>query len=93
VALYGDVYTLIQIKLDGDQAVATKLIGDSYIRSGEVTWKANVKTGVGQIQFATGSDNQGRAWEPQTLKIINPDRLTLTDTSCSCPPQVFRRVD
>jgi hypothetical protein len=93
VALYGDGYELIRITLDGDQAVATKLIGNTYIRSGEVTWKANVKTGVGQIQIATGSDDQGRAWEPQTLKIINPDRLSLTDTSCSCPPQVFRRVD
>jgi len=94
VAFYeGNGYELIRITLDGDQAVATKLIGDTYIRTGEVTWKADVKTGVGQLQFAAGSNFQGRDWLSGTLKITNPDRLTFTDT-CGCGVNLaFRRVD
>lgn len=92
VAFYeGNGYELIRITVDGDQAVATKLIGDTYIRSGEVTWEADVKTGLGQQQVAAGSDFQGREWVSGTLKITNSDRLTFTWTGVGTA--VFRRVD
>lgn len=91
VAFYeGHGYELIRIALDGDQAVATKLIGDPNIPSGQITWEADVKTGVGQGQGVDPGFVNPR-WYPGTLKITNPDRLTFTWTGIGT--YVFRRVD
>ncbi|MBL9172466.1 MAG: DUF3506 domain-containing protein [Verrucomicrobiales bacterium] len=91
VGSYGDHGPeLIRIKLEGDLAIATKLIGDPNVPSGQVTWKADVKSGQGQGRGAdTGFVNP--RWYPGTLTITNPDRLTFTWTGLGAT--LFRRVD
>lgn len=92
VALYDNTwYELVRVQLNGDQAVATKLIGDIIVPGGQITWKANVKTGVGQVQVAHDGFIDP-SWIPATLRVVSPDRLTVTLPSYNLVVS-FRRVD
>lgn len=92
VALHRGGYELSRIKVDGDEVVATRVIGGLGIPSGEGTLKANVKSGVAQIQVA-GPGFVDPEWLPARFRITNPDQLTVNDT-CSCGINLtFRRVD
>jgi len=42
----------IGIIQNGDEVVATKIVGDDYVPSGQITWFANIKTGEGYGQMA-----------------------------------------
>lgn len=92
VARYDNAYDeLVRIKLDGDQAVATKVIGDIIVPAGKVSWWASVTTGVTEVQGAhDGFTNPFLI--PGTLRIINPDRLLLNVPSYDVT-LTFRRVD
>lgn len=92
VSLYDNTwYELVRVKLTGDQAVATKLIGDIIVPGGQITWKANVKTGVGQVQVAhDGFVNP--SWIPATLKIVSADRISVSIPSLNLVVS-FKRVD
>lgn len=86
----GNGYELLRIKLDGDQAVATKLIGDPHVPSGQIAWTAAVRSGMGEGQLAqAGFGNPG--WIPGALRITNSDRFTFALTGF--PTLTFRRVD
>jgi len=101
VGLYDDSNQMVRVKLDGDQAVATKWIGGSVpysgslnVPAGSVSWEADVNTGAGQMR-AAAPGNVNAHWHPGTLEITSPDRLTFTETLESGEQNavVFRRVD
>jgi hypothetical protein len=83
------VAELVRVQSNGDQAVATKLIGDINVPAGRISRKANVQTGVGQVQGAHDGFVDP-SWMPATLKINSPDRLTVSGDWGSLS---FRRVN
>jgi len=92
---------LVRIRLDGVNAVATKwsagsdaASGSHNVPAGQVTWKADVTTGVGLMR-ASGPGYVNAHWHPGKLAITNEDRLTFTETleNGSRNSIVFRRVD
>lgn len=91
VFLDGVTWNLIQIRLEGDDVIATKVIGDDYVPSGKITWTASLSSGIGQIQSAR-SGFRDPSWHPAELAVINSDQLALTVFSLAEPLE-FRRVD
>ncbi len=67
----------IQISQSGNDIVATKITGDSYVPAGEVTWTANVATNVGEGVIADlGYSN--RRLVPGTLSVIDEKTIRFT---------------
>jgi len=55
VGYYDNVrYELVRVTLNGDEAVATKVIGDNIniVPAGKISWEASVTSGVAQVQAA-----------------------------------------
>ena len=64
----------IRIAQAGDTAIATKVTGDQYMPAGEETWRANVRTGVGQGRVAgVGFVNPSSV--PGRLEILDRQRI------------------
>jgi len=64
----------IRLVQSGDSVVATKVTGDNYIPAGEVTWRANLRTGVGEGRVA-GAGFVNPTYTPGTLEILGRDRI------------------
>lgn len=74
---YVGTWGLLRIKLEGDIAVATKVIGSAAVPAGKISWTASVTTGVGEIVRADpGYVND--YWTPAELEIATSDHLILT---------------
>jgi hypothetical protein len=65
---------LVSVVQTGDNAVATKTKGDVYVPAGKITWRANVRTGVGESQVAFSGYTNPK-FIPATLKIIDADTV------------------
>ena len=65
---------VIRIMQERDHALAVKLTGDEYVPAGNVTWWANVQTGVGEGQVAEQEYRNPR-FVPGKLTIVTQERI------------------
>jgi hypothetical protein len=64
----------VRITQAGAWATATKLTGDAYVPAGEVTWRADVRTGAGEGQIAEEGFRAAR-FLPGRLQLLGPERI------------------
>ena len=75
---YDEVIRIVQ---NGDEAEAVKVTGDDYVPADEITWRANVRTGVGQGQVAEKEFRNAR-FIPGRLRVISPDKILFSWINC-----------
>jgi Cyclin D1 binding domain len=66
----------INVQQTGENAVATKITGGVYVPAGQITWRVNVRTGIGELQVSDIGYTNAR-YIPATLRIINSDSLEI----------------
>jgi curli biogenesis system outer membrane secretion channel CsgG len=81
----------VVIQQTGDNAVAIKTVGDKYVPAGQITWRANVRTGVGEAQGAEEGFVNPR-FSPATLRIIDNDNLVISTTDSTDKFITFSRM-
>jgi hypothetical protein len=72
---------VIKITQLGEEAVAVKITGDDHVPGGAVTFRANVKTGVGEGQVAE-KEYRNPCFVPGKLEIVSPERIIFTWENC-----------
>jgi hypothetical protein len=65
---------VVRIIQEGDQVQAIKVTGDEFVPEGEVTWRANLRTGRGEGQIAERG-HRNRRFVPGRLIVLGPERL------------------
>lgn len=65
---------IIAITQESDLAVARKVSGDDHVPEGEITWRADVRTGVGEGQVAEREFRRPR-FVPGRLEIVSAGRI------------------
>jgi hypothetical protein len=81
---------VVRLEQDGEDLIAVKITGDDYVPAGEVTWRANLRTGLGEGQIAA-HDFQHPRFVPGRLAIVNRERIVFEWESCG--EVEFRRDD
>ena len=81
---------VVRISQTGEMVEAVKITGDEYVPAEEVTWRANLRTGLGEGQIAEREFRNAR-FVPGKLRIINSDRIVFTWQNCG--EVEFRRDD
>lgn len=72
---------VVKITQLGDEVVAVKITGDDHVPGGQVTFRANVKTGVGEGQVAE-KEFRNACFVPGKLEIVNAERIVFTWENC-----------
>lgn len=72
---------VIKLTQLGEEVVAVKITGDDHVPGGQVTFRANVKSGVGEGQVAE-KEFRNACFVPGKLEIINPERIVFTWENC-----------
>jgi len=72
---------VIKITQIGEEIVAVKITGDDHVPGGAVTFRANVKTGVGEGQVAE-KEYRNACFVPGKLEITGPERIAFTWENC-----------
>ena len=72
---------VIKISQVGDEVVAVKITGDDHVPGGCVTFRANVRTGVGEGQVAE-KEYRNPCFVPGKLEILNAERILFTWENC-----------
>lgn len=70
----GHCEQVIKITQAGDLIEAVKVTGDSHVPGGEATFRANVKTGIGEGRVSE-VEFRNPQWVPGRLTIVNPERI------------------
>ena len=65
---------VIKITQHGSRVEAVKLTGDDYVPAGEITWRADLGTGVGEGQVAEEGFRNAR-FIPGQLKVMTRERI------------------
>jgi hypothetical protein len=72
---------VIKITQLGEEVVAVKITGDEHVPGGAVTFRANVKTGVGEGQVAE-KEYRNPCFVPGKLEVVTPERIIFTWENC-----------
>ena len=72
---------VIKITQLGEEVVALKITGDDHVPGGEVTFRANVATGVGEGQVSE-KEFRNPCFVPGKLEILSPERIAFTWDNC-----------
>ena len=72
---------VIKLTQLGEEVVAVKITGDDHVPGGQVTFRANVKSGVGEGQVAE-KEFRNACFVPGKLEIINTERIVFTWENC-----------
>ena len=72
---------VIKITQLGDEVVAIKITGDDHVPGGEVTFRANVVTGVGEGQVSE-KEFRNPCFVPGKLEVLSAERITFTWENC-----------
>lgn len=81
---------VIRIEQDGDEIEAVKITGDEYVPAGEITFRANLRTGLGEGQIAA-QEFQNPRFVPGRLEVLNDERIVFHWEHCG--EVEFRRDD
>ena len=81
---------VIRITQTGDQVEAVKITGDEYVPAGAVTWRADLKSGKGEGQFAELEFRNPR-FVPGKLVVWGADRIKFIWDKCGSVE--YRRDD
>jgi len=71
---HGHFEEVIRIDLIEGKCVATKITGDENVPAGEITWRVDPHTGLGEGQIA-GQGFLQPCFIPGHLEILSPDRI------------------
>ena len=72
---------VIKITQLGDEVLAVKITGDEHVPGGAVTFRANIKTGVGEGQVAE-KEYRNACFVPGKLEIVSAERIVFTWENC-----------
>jgi len=72
---------VIRITQLGEEVVAVKITGDEHVPGGSVTFRANVKTGIGEGQVAE-KEYRNACFVPGKLEILSAERIIFTWENC-----------
>ena len=72
---------VIKIAQAGEEIVAMKITGDEHVPGGAITFRANVKTGIGEGQVAE-KEFRNACFVPGKLEIVNAERIVFTWENC-----------
>jgi hypothetical protein len=72
---------VIKITQVGDEVIALKITGDDHVPGGAITFRANVKSGVGEGQVAE-KEFRNACFVPGKLEIVNAERIVFTWENC-----------
>ena len=72
---------VIKITQNGENVLAEKITGDDHVPGGAVTFRANVRTGLGEGQVAE-KEYRNPCFVPGKLEIISAERIIFTWENC-----------
>ena len=72
---------VIKITQLGEEVVAVKITGDDHVPGGAVTFRANVKSGVGEGQVAE-KEFRNACFVPGKLEVVSSERIVFTWENC-----------
>lgn len=81
---------VVRIAQNGEEIEVVKITGDDHVPGGEVTFRANLRTGVGEGQVAE-KEFRNPSFVPGRLAILTPERLCFTWEGCGAVE--FRKDD
>lgn len=81
---------VVRITQKGNEIEAVKITGDDHVPGGEVTFRANLATGLGQGQVAE-KEFRNACFVPGFLNVISAERISFTWENCGTVE--FRKDD
>jgi hypothetical protein len=72
---------VVRITQQGEEVVAIKITGDEHVPGGAVTFRANIKTGVGEGQVAE-KEFRNACFVPGKLEVVNAERIVFIWENC-----------
>ena len=68
---------VIKITQFGEEVEALKITGDDHVPAGQITWRANLRTGTGSGQVSE-KEFRNATFIPGKLQIVSADRIIFT---------------
>jgi len=72
---------VIKITQLGEEVVAVKITGDDHVPGGAVTFRANIRSGMGEGQVAE-KEFRNPCFVPGKLEVINAERIVFVWENC-----------